>query len=86
MGLAPFRHPVVHLLAATPMLVTVLDAMIAAVIAILVALQLGVDAPVAVVIAGVVGVIVAAAHLRVARRSITRGRLLVDPLFPSPPD
>lgn len=86
MGMHPGASPVLHLLAATPMVVSVLDSVIVAVLVSLLALRVGLTTPVALA-AGVLGFIGSmAVHALYARRNIARGQAGVRPMFPSPED
>ncbi len=75
----------VQLLASTPMLVMVLDSVLAAVIVALAGIQLGLMTSVAIGLGGVVFVAVATLHLRYGAGQVRRGIASVQPLFPSPP-
>jgi hypothetical protein len=86
MGVAPGMRDLLHFIAATPMVVTVLDAVIAGTIAALVGIEIRAATAVSLVL-GIAGFIVALALLQwYARQSIARARAGIRPMFPSPPE
>jgi hypothetical protein len=85
MAVPPGTSPVAHLIAGTPTLVMVLNAVVAATIAAITAFRFaGTDAPVSVGLAIVVGAIVLAGQMASARRKISRSQRAMAPLFPTP--
>jgi hypothetical protein len=85
MGVPPGTPPIVHLLASTPFLVVVLNAVLAGAIVAIAAVRLARPEAPFVVLAGLaVATIVLAAQLRVARRRIATGQSIIEPLFPTP--
>ena len=85
MAVPPGTSPVAHLIAGTPTLVMVLNAVVAATIAAIAAFRFaGTDAPVSVGLAIVVGGIVLAGQMGSARRKISRSQRAMPPLFPTP--
>lgn len=84
MGVEPGRPSILHIIAATPMVVSALNAVVVGVIATLVGLQLG-AATAPSLVAGFGGFVIAAAiQGRYATGNIARGRASVRPMFPSP--
>lgn len=76
--------PVVHLLAATPMVISVLNSVIAGVIAALVALRMGASPPSTLGL-GVFGfVLTVTLHVWSVRKTIAKAQAGYRPLFPSP--
>jgi hypothetical protein len=86
MGVDPRVSAPLHVIAATPTVVSTLNSIIVASLAGLIALQAGAPIPVALVAGLGLGVIAMAAHLAYARRHIQRSQAGFRPLFPSPPD
>jgi hypothetical protein len=85
MAVPPGTAQLVHLIAGTPTLVIVLNAVLAGAIAALLALRTtATPIEVIVLLAFVVAVAVLAAQLQVARRNIRRGQAAVQPMFPTP--
>jgi hypothetical protein len=83
-GVAPGMRDLLHFVAATPTVITILDSVIAGVIAALVGFQLGAVTVVNLVLA-VVGFVVAMGLQQLyARQSIARARAGIHPMFPSP--
>jgi hypothetical protein len=85
MGVPPGTPPIVHLLASTPFLVVVLNAVLAGAIVAIAAVRLARPEAPLVVLAGLaVAAVVLAAQLRTARRRIATGQSIIEPLFPTP--
>ena len=85
MAVPPGTAPIVHLIAGTPTLVMVLNAIVAGAIAAIAAFRFaGTDALVTVVLAVAVAVIVLAAELGSARRKIIQSQRAINPMFPTP--
>jgi hypothetical protein len=85
MGVPPGTPPVVHMLASTPFLVVVLNAVIAGAIAAIALVRfVRPDAIVIVLAALVVALAVFGLQMRAARRRIRAGQSVVAPMFPSP--
>jgi len=85
MAVPPGTPAIVHLIAGTPTLVIVLNAIIAAAIVALGLIRfLNLGAVVVVVSAIAVAAVVIVAQLRIARRNIRRGQQAVRPMFPTP--
>ena len=85
MAVPPGTPAFVHLIAGTPTLVIVLNAIIAAAIVALGLIRfLNLGAIVVVVSAIAVAAVVIVAQLRIARRNIRRGQQAVRPMFPTP--
>lgn len=82
MGVPPGTSPIVHLVAATPMVVSVLNSVIAAAVVGMGAMLA--DAPTAAVLAACVAtfVLVVVLHGRYSRRAVARGQASVRPIFP----
>jgi hypothetical protein len=79
------RLPLVHLIAATPMVVVTLNSVVAGTIAAVVALRSGAVGP-AVLAVGALGFVLAVVgHLAYARSNITRNQGRSQPMFPTPP-
>ena len=86
MAVPPGTPTIVHLIAGTPTLVTVLNGVVAGAIAAVVALRtVGAGGIVALAAALVVTVAVIAFQFATARRNIQRMQGLVRPMFPTPP-
>ena len=85
MGIDPHVSQPLHIIAATPTVVSTLNSIIAATLAGLVALQVGSSIPVALVAGVAVGAATMGAHLAYGRLNIRRGQAGIRPLFPSPP-
>ena len=84
MGVEPGRPSFLHILAATPMVVSALNSVVVGVIASLVGLQLGAATGPTLVGGFVAFAIAAAIQGRYATGNIARGRASIRPLFPSP--
>lgn len=83
MATGPAGGGLSHFLAATPVVIGIVNAVLAAVIAALVGFQLG-GMPIALVLALAGFVVVAAGQFWYAARDIRRGQADLHPLFPSP--
>jgi hypothetical protein len=87
MAVPPGTAPIVHLIAGTPTLVMVLNAIVAgATVAIVLSHYAAQGAFITIALAVVVALIVLAVELRSAREKITRGQRALNPMFPTPPD
>jgi hypothetical protein len=87
MAVPPGTAPVVHLIAGTPTLVMVLNAIVAGAIAGIAAIRFaGTQALAAVALAVAMAAIVLAAEFNSARQKIRRSQQAVKPMFPTPPD
>jgi len=84
MGIAPNRSFVVHMLAATPMLIGTLNSILLAAIVSLLALQLGATSVVAVVLGGLAFVATLVGHILYARHAIEGSFGRYEPVFPTP--
>jgi len=85
MAVPPGTAPIVHLIAGTPTLVMVLNAIVAGAIAAIAAFRFGgTEAPVTVLLAIAVAAIVLAAELGSARRKMIQGQRALNPMFPTP--
>jgi len=85
MGLPPGMPVLLHLIASTPFLIVMLNAVLAGAIAALVLLRVFAAGTAVVVIGAiVVAVIALAIEMAVARRNIRLGQRAVRPLFPTP--
>ncbi len=85
MAVPPGTAPIVHLIAGTPTLVMVLNAILAGAIAGTAAFRFsGTEAPVTVLLALAVAAIVLAAEMSSARRQIARGQRALQPMFATP--
>ena len=85
MALPPNTSPLVHVIAATPFLVTVLNGVVAGAIAAIVASGvLGLDRTVTIVIAAAAFAGVVGLQMWLVRMNMRRGRMAVRPLFPTP--
>jgi hypothetical protein len=85
MAVPPGTAPFVHLIAGTPTLVMVLNAIVAGAIAAIGAFRLaGTQAPVTILLAVAVGAIVLAVEMGSARRTISRSQRALVPMFPTP--
>jgi hypothetical protein len=85
MGILPGRSALVHVLAATPMVVSVVNSVIAAAIVALVALLLHVITGVVLLLGVVTFLLVLVAHARFGHGEMTRGQASARPQFPTPP-
>jgi hypothetical protein len=74
-----------HLVAATPMMISTLNAILLGAIAALLAIELGASNAIAAVVAIVAFLFGWLLHMWYARRAIARGPATWEPLFPSPP-
>jgi hypothetical protein len=85
MAVPPGTAPIVHLIAGTPTLVMVLNAILAGAIAAIAAFRFaGTEALVTVLLAVAVAAIVLAAELGSARRKIVQSQRSLEPMFPTP--
>jgi hypothetical protein len=85
MAVPPGTAPIVHLIAGTPTLVMVLNAIIAGAIAAIVAFRFAsTEALVTILLAVAVATIVLAAEMGSARRKIARSQRALEPMFPTP--
>ncbi|MBA2718093.1 MAG: hypothetical protein H0U52_02465 [Chloroflexi bacterium] len=85
MAVPPGTAPFVHLIAGTPTLVMVLNAIVAGAIGAIAALRfVGTGAPVTVLLAAGIAAIVLAVEMSSARRKIVRGQRALEPMFPTP--
>jgi hypothetical protein len=86
MAVPPKMPAILHLLSATPFMVTVLNAVVAGAIVALVVVQ-WISTELAAALAGglVTAVIVLVAQLAIGARSIRSGQRMVKPVFPTPP-
>lgn len=85
MAVPPGTAQMVHLIAGTPTLVMVLNAILAAGIVATAAFRLaGTEGPATIVLAVAVAVIVLAAEMSSARRKIVRSQRALEPMFPTP--
>jgi hypothetical protein len=86
MAVPPGTAPIVHLIAGTPTLVMVLNAIVAGAIAAIAAFRLaGIEARVTILVAVAVAAIVLAAEVSSARRKIVQSQRALVPMFPTPP-
>ena len=85
MGAAPNVNPIVHGLAATPAVIAVLNAVVAAAIGSIGAIQLRVGTTAALMAGALLFIVALALQARFARRDQMRAQVLVRPLFPTPP-
>ena len=85
MAVPPGTAPVVHLIAGTPILVVVLNGVVAGVIAALALARTSLIDGLVAVVAVIVAFVVGAAQLRIARRNIRRLQGAIQPMFPTPP-
>jgi hypothetical protein len=86
MAVPPGTAPAVHLIAGTPTLVMVLNAIVAGAIAAIVAFRFaGTEALATVALAVAVAGIVLAVEFNSARQKIRRSQLALIPMFPTPP-
>lgn len=84
MAVPPRTAPIVHLIAATPSLVSVLNSVVAGVVAGILASRItGAEGP-AFAVAVVGFVVVLIAHTVYARRAVARGQAGTRPMFPTP--
>jgi hypothetical protein len=83
MGQAPGTNPLVHLLAATPTVVSVVDSVLAAAIAGLLAIEVAATTPVVLAVGAVVFVISFAAHSQHGCGMMVRSQASQRPVFPS---
>jgi hypothetical protein len=87
MAVPPGTAPAVHLIAGTPTLVMVLNAIVAGAIAAIAALRFaGTQAQPTVALAVVIAAVVLGAELNSARQKIRRSQDALVPMFPTPPD
>ena len=85
MAVPPGTAPIVHLIAGTPTLVMVLNAIIAGAIVAIVAFRFaGTEAPATILLAVAVAAIVLAAEMGSARRKIALSQRALEPMFPTP--
>jgi hypothetical protein len=85
MGLQPGASQVLHLFAATPIVVATLNSVILAALVAVIALHLRVDTPGALAIAIAGFAVSMALHLVYGSRNIARGQAMLRPMFPTPP-
>lgn len=86
MAVPPGTAPFVHLIAGTPTLVMVLNAIVVGAIAAIAAFRFaGTGAAVTIVLAVAVAVTFLAAEFGSARRKIARSQRVLEPMFPTPP-
>jgi len=85
MGLQPGASQILHLFAATPIVVATLNSVILAALLAVIALHLKVDAPGALTIAIAGFAVSMALHLLYGGRNIARGQAMLKPIFPTPP-
>ena len=86
MAVPPGTSPLVHLIAGTPTLVMVLNAIIAGAIAAIAAFRFaGTGAAVTILLAVAIAATFLAAELGSARRNIARSQRALEPMFPTPP-
>jgi hypothetical protein len=85
MAVPPGTAPLVHLIAGTPTLVMVLNAILAGAITAIAAFRIAkTEAPVTVLIAFAIAATVLAAEISSARRKIVRSQRALEPMFPTP--
>jgi hypothetical protein len=85
MAVPPGTAPLVHLIAGTPTLVMVLNAIVAGAIAAIAAFRFaGTEAPVTILLAVAFAAIVLTAEMGSARRKIARSQGALVPMFPAP--
>jgi len=77
--------PIVHLIAATPTVVVVLNSVVAGAIAALAALRAGAVGPAALAVGALGFVLAVVGHMAYARSNIKRVRGGFHPMFPTPP-
>ena len=85
MGLQPGGSQILHLFAATPIVVATLNSVILAALLAVIALHLKVDTPAALAIAIAGFAVSMALHLLYGSRNIARGQAMLRPMFPTPP-
>ena len=86
MGMPPGHRSLLHVLAATPAVISVVSSVLAAVILALVALQLGAGTPI-VLLVGILGFVVSMAlFTRYGAENIRRGQASMRTVFPTPVD
>ena len=87
MGVPPGTPPIVHLLASTPFLVVVINAVLGGAIAAIAIGRFAHPDPIVVLLAGLaVALTVFGLQLRTARRRVRTGQAAVRPMFPTPAD
>ena len=84
-GLQPGASQILHLFAATPIVVATLNSVILAALLAVIALHLKVDTPAALAIAIAGFAVSMALHLLYGSRNIARGQAMLRPMFPTPP-
>jgi hypothetical protein len=87
MGVPPGTPPIVHLLASTPFLVVVLNAVVAgAIVAVALVAFVDPDPPAAAVVVAalVAAVVILLAQMNAAARRVRQGQEQIRPLFPTP--
>ena len=84
MAIDTSRPLVVHMLAATPMMIATLNSILLGAIVALLAIQIGASNVVSLVLAAPAFLIGFALHAWLARRAIARGPVAWEPLFPTP--
>ena len=85
MGVLPGRPSLAHVLAATPTMISTINAVLAGVIAALILLELDVLGPAAVAAGGAAFVVALVLQVRWARRQIASLRATIHSIFPSDP-
>ena len=85
MGLQPGGSQILHLFAATPIVVATLNSVILAALVAVIALHLKVETPGALAIAIAGFAVSMALHLFYGSRNIARGQSMLRPMFPTPP-
>jgi hypothetical protein len=86
MGMPPGHRSLLHVLAATPAVISVVSSVLAAVIVALVALQMGAGTPIVLTV-GILGFVVSMAlFTRYGARNIRRGQASMRTVFPTPVD
>jgi hypothetical protein len=85
MGLQPGASQILHLFAATPIVVATLNSVILAALIAVIALHLKVETPGALAIAIAGFAVSMALHLLYGSRNIARGQAMLRPMFPTPP-
>jgi hypothetical protein len=83
MGIEPGTKPGIHLIAATPVVVSTLNAVIVGAITALVGVELGLATTIVIGLAALGFAIAAAVQQRYSRAAIARGRSSIVPMFPT---
>jgi hypothetical protein len=84
MAVPPQLNPWVHIIAATPFLITVLNAVVVGAIVAIVSLRMGAATVVVLVVTVVAFVIAMVVQARFARGNVQQIRGLMRPMFPTP--